>query len=72
MHRMPYLFRSFSEIETSISANSGSFAKNDLQLKASYRSSPPCIIRVSDGIEMVHGVATISRLHKIIDVFCRI
>jgi len=39
--RMPYLYRSFSAKEPPII--SGSFAKNDLQLKASYESSPTCI-----------------------------
>ena len=36
---MPYLYRSFSAKEPIIS---GSFAKNVLQHKASYGSSPPC------------------------------
>jgi len=38
-HRMPYLYRPFSAKEPMIS---GPFAKNDLQLKASYGSSLPC------------------------------
>ena len=36
---MPYLFRSFSQKSP---ITSGSFAKNDLHLKASHGSLPPC------------------------------
>jgi len=38
MNTMPHLYRSFSAKEHVIS---GSFAENDLQLKASYVASPP-------------------------------
>jgi len=41
MHRMPYLYRSFSAKEPYIS---GSSAENDWELKASYGSSPPCTL----------------------------
>jgi len=46
---------------------SGSFAKSDLQLKASYGSSPPCT-----STHYRYAVATISRFLKIIGLFCRI
>ena len=41
IHRMPYLHRSFPQ-KSPIS--SGSFAKNDLQLKATYASFSPCTV----------------------------
>ena len=61
-HRMPYVYRSFSGKEHTIS---GSFAENNLQLKASYGSLPPYTV-------CCYGVATISRLLQIIGLFCRI
>ena len=39
MHKMPYVCRSIPPKRPTIS---GSFAKNDLRLKVSYDSSPPC------------------------------
>ena len=38
-HRIPYIYRSFSAKVTYIC---GSFVENDLQLRGSYESSPPC------------------------------
>jgi len=40
MHRIPYLYRSFLQKSSIIC---GSFCKRDLQLKASYTSSPLCV-----------------------------
>ena len=45
---------------------SGSFAESDLQLKASYGSSPPCMPASHPMM-----VAMISRLLKIIGLFCK-
>jgi len=50
-HKMPYLHSRFLQKSPMIS---GSFAKNDLQLKASYESSPPCTTR-STGIRSIKG-----------------
>jgi len=48
---------------------SGSFAKKDLRLKAFYGSSPPC---TCEAAAACYGVATISRLLKIVCLFCKI
>ena len=45
---------------------SGSFAKNDLQLKTFYGSSPLCTC-----LRGCYGVATISRLLKMTGLFCK-
>jgi len=64
----------------------GTFARNDLQLKASDGSSPPCIasnvvkvqgeeewfVDLSTPHVYTYGVATVSRLLKMIGLFCRI
>ena len=59
---------------------SGSFAKNDQQLQASYDSSPPCTPDSSAtlGCELLtilctymYGVALVSRIDKIIGLFCK-
>ena len=55
---------------------SGSFAKNDLQLKASYEASPPCTTtQPRGGLSLKsynrYGAASISRLLKIIGLFCK-
>jgi len=67
MHRMPHLYGSYSVKSPTID---GSFAERDLQLKASYASSPPCTSTILH--YNMYGVATISRLLKIINLFCRI
>jgi len=55
----------------------GSFAKNDLQLKASYESSPPCMARMTPREEHMGDMTKIIGLFcrisvKIIGLFCRI
>jgi len=49
MHRMSYLYRSFSTQKSPII--SGSFAENVLQLKASYESLLPCTSHLVNTIE---------------------
>ena len=60
---------------------SGSFAERDLQLKASYASSPRCMRHItqlpfaasshSSPVLAVHGVASISSLLEITGLFCK-
>jgi len=64
MRKMPYLHSSFLQKSPIISC---SFAGNDLQLKAFYGASPPCTVYC-----VIYEVATISRLLKMIGLFCRI
>jgi len=51
--------------------SSGSFAESDLQLKASCESSPPGISHTNTSRISGYWVATVSRLLKIIGLFCR-
>jgi len=53
---MPYFHRSFLQKSPIIS---GSFAKNDLQLKASYDATPPCNVS-----QATHNI---TRWHKVIE-----
>jgi len=52
---MPYVYRSFSAKEP---YNECSFAENDLRLKASYGSSPPCTISLVLTCENVSFLGT--------------